>query len=167
MTADEAVQTVIIDKLKRLIVENDMVATRALLDSVRFEKNESFNQLSYDIIALDYIVDLNDGVAPIAIPTFDDFSTGPRISDLETWIEAKGLDLNPFAVRANIMKLGTTWFREGGSHIVTDAINPEAFKEIVELAKPELQGKIKGTWQKLFRKQSAFDSALDAGFFNT
>lgn len=166
MTADEAVQTVIIDKLKRLIEANDMVATRELLNSIRYEKNESLGLLSYDIVALDYIVDLNDGVAPIEIPTFDDFSTGPRISDLTKWIEAKGLDLNPFAVRANIMKFGTTWFREGGSHIVTDTINDEAFKQIVELAKPELQNKVKSTFKLLFKKPTAFDSALNSGFFD-
>lgn len=144
MTVDEAVQTVIIDKLKRLIVENDMVATRALLNSVRFEKNESFNQLSYDIIALDYIVGLDEGVPPGSRPL-------PTIAELTTWLEAKGLFLNVFAVRANIDKLGTTWYREGGSHIVTDSINAEAFAEIVELAKPELQNKIKDQWQLLFK----------------
>lgn len=144
MTVDEAVQTVIIDKLKRLIVENDMVATSALLNSVRFEKNESFNQLSYDIIALDYIVGLDEGVPPGAQPI-------PTIAELTTWLEAKGLFLNVFAVRANIVKYGTTWFRIGGSHIVTDSINAEAFAEIVELAKPELQNKIKDQWQLLFK----------------
>lgn len=154
MTVDEAVQTVIIDKLKRLIVENDMVATRALLNSVRFEKNESFNQLSYDIIALDYIVGLDEGVAPTAGEHPDwttNFKVIPSISQLEIWIAAKGYDLNPFAVRANIVKYGTTWFRIGGSHIVTDSINAEAFAEIVELAKPELQNKIKDQWQLLFK----------------
>lgn len=144
MTADEAVQTVIIDKLKRLIVEKDMVATRALLNSVRFEKNESFGQLSYDIIALDYIVGLNDGVEPGAQPV-------PEIADLQKWIAAKGLELNPYAVQQSIISQGTTWHRVGGSHIVTDMINPEAFAEIIELAKPELQDKIKKEWQLLFR----------------
>ena len=151
MTADEAVQTVIIDKLKSLIEANDMVETRELLNSVRYEKNESFGLLSYDIIALDYIVDLNDGVAPLSDPDFKDFSEGPRISDLQRWIDAKGLELNPFAVRANIMKFGTTWFQKGGSHIVTDTINAEAFAQVVELAKPELQNKIKSQWQLLFK----------------
>jgi hypothetical protein len=151
MTADEAVQTVIIDKLKSLIEANDMVATRELLNSIRYEKNESLGLLSYDIIALDYIVDLNDGVAPIANPDFKDFGTGPQISKLIKWIDAKGLDYNPFAVRANIMKFGTSWFQKGGSHIVTDTINAEAFAQVVELAKPELQNKIKSQWQLLFK----------------
>jgi len=144
MTADEAVQTVIINKLKRLIVENDMVATRALLNSVRFEKNESFGQLSYDIIALNYIVGLDEGVAPGEQPV-------PEIAELQKWIAAKGLDLNPYAVRNAIIANGTTWYRQGGSHIVTDTINPEAFAEIIELAKPELQDKIKREWQLLFK----------------
>lgn len=144
MTADEALQTVIIDRLKRLIVENDMIATRALLNSVRYEKNESFGQLSYDIIALDYIVGLNDGVAPGEQPV-------PEIGELQKWIAAKGLGLNPFAVRNSIISQGTTWYRKGGSHIITDTINPEAFAEIIELAKPELQDKIKKEWQLLFK----------------
>lgn len=144
MTTDEAVQTVIIDKLKRLIVDNDMVATRALLNSVRYEKNESFGLLSYDIIALDYIVGLDEGVAPGEKPV-------PEIEELEKWIAAKGLDLNPYAVRNSIIANGTTWFRQGGSHIVTDTINPEAFAEIIELAKDDLQDKIKREWQLLFK----------------
>lgn len=144
MTADEAVQTVIIDKLKRLIVENDMVATRALLNSVRFEKNESLGLLSYDIIALDYIVGLDQGIAPGEQPE-------PDIEDLKIWIAAKNLDLNPYAVKNSIKNIGTTWFRIGGSHIVTDSINAEAFAQVVELAKPELQNKIKDQWQLLFK----------------
>lgn len=144
MTADEAVQTVIIDKLKRLIIDNDMVATRALLNSVRYEKNESFGRLSYDIIALDYIIGLNDGIAPGEQPE-------PDIEKLKIWVAAKNLDLNPYAVKNSIKNIGTTWYRQGGSHIVTDTINPEAFAEIIELAKPELQNKIKSEWQLLFR----------------
>jgi len=142
MTPEEAIQTVIIDKLKRLIVENDMVATRALLNSVRYEKNESFGLISYDIIALDYIVDLNDGAPP---------GTEPNISDLQKWIAAKGLDLNPYAVKNSIKNLGTTWYRQGGSNIVTDSINDEAFKQVIELAKPDLKNKIKEQWQLLFK----------------
>lgn len=144
MTAGEAVQTVIIDRLKKLIIDNDMVATRALLNSVRYEENESFGLLSYDIIALDYIVGLNDGVPPGEKPV-------PEIAELEKWIAAKGLDLNPYAVRNSIIANGTTWYREGGSHIVTDVINPEAFAEIIKLAKPDLQNKIKKGWQLLFK----------------
>jgi len=142
MTTDEAVQTVIIDKLKRLIVDNDMVATRALLNSVRYEKKELLGLLTYDIIALDYIVDLNDGAPP---------GTEASIEDIQKWIAAKGLDLNPYAVKNSIKNLGTTWYRQGGSNIVTDSINDEAFKQVIELAKPDLQIKIKEQWQLLFK----------------
>jgi len=154
MSLDEAVQTVIIDKLKRLIIDNDMVVTRALLNSVRFEKKELLGLTTIEIYALDYIVDLNDGVAPTdaANPGWSkDFSVLPSISEITKWIDAKGLDLNPFAVRANIIKFGTTWFRQGGSHIVTDSINDEAFKQVVELATPDLKIKIKEQWQLLFK----------------
>lgn len=144
MTIGEAVQKVIVDRLKQLIIENDMVATRALLNSVRYEENESFGQLSYDIIALDYIIGLDKGVAPGEQPE-------PDIEDLKVWIAAKNLDLNPYAVKNSIKAVGTTWFRQGGSHIVTDTINPEAFAEIIELAKPEIQNKIKKEWQLLFK----------------
>jgi hypothetical protein len=144
MTTDEAVQTVIIDKLKALIIENDMVATRALLNSVRYEKNESFNQLSYDIIALDYIVGLNDGIAPDEKPY-------PSIENLQKWIDAKGLDLNPYAVQNSIINNGTSWFRLGGSDIVTDSINAERFNEVIRLATPDIKDKIKNRWQLLFK----------------
>ncbi len=144
MTLDEAVQTVIIDKLKRLIVDNDMVATRALLNSVHFEKKEQFSLIEIDIIALEYIVGLDEGIEPGHKPV-------PDISELERWIAAKGLDLNPYAVRNSIIANGTTWYRQGGSHIVTDSINDEAFKQVVELATPDLQIKIKEQWQLLFK----------------
>lgn len=166
MTLGEAVQTVIIDNLKRLITANDMVATKALINSIRYERKELLGLTTIDIIALDYIVDLNDGVPPMEIPTFVDFDTGPSISQLEIWIEAKGLDLNPFAVRANIMKFGTTWHRQGGSHIVTDTINDDAFKRIMELAKEDIKGTVKKQFQLLFRKPDYLDQALADGFFD-
>lgn len=151
MRVEEAINLVIIDKLKQAIVENDMVATRDLLNSVRYEKSETMSQTSYDILALEYIVDLNDGVAPLGSPDYKDFSTGPRISELETWIEKKGLNLNPFAVRASIIKNGTTWYRKGGSNVVTDVINDESFNEIINLSKKEIQNNITKKWQLLFQ----------------
>jgi len=144
MTLDESIQTVVIDKLKRLIVENDMVATRALLNSVHFQKKELLGLTTYDIIALDYIIGLDEGVAPGEQPY-------PEIEDLQIWLAAKNLDLNPYAVRNSIIKNGTSWYQQGGSHIVTDTINDEAFKQVIELAKPDLQNKIKTQWQLLFR----------------
>lgn len=144
MTIDDAIQTVIIDKLKASIIANDMVATRALLDSVRFEKNESFGQLGYDIIALDYIVGLDEGVEPGQTPY-------PTIEAIQTWLDAKGLDLNPYAVRNSIIANGTTWYRQGGSHIVTDSINAEAFNQVITLAMPEIKNNIVKTWQLLFQ----------------
>ena len=56
ITIDEAVQNVIIEKLKQAIVDNDMVATRALYNSVRFEKKELLEHIMIEIFALDYIV---------------------------------------------------------------------------------------------------------------
>lgn len=142
MDLGEAVQTVIIDKLKRAIIDNDMVATRALLNSVHYEKKELLELITIEIKALDYIVGLDEGVAP---------GSNPSIEELQKWIAAKNLDLNPYAVKANIKKLGTTWYRIGGSHIVTDSINKEAFNQVIELAKPELKNKIKDQWQLLFK----------------
>lgn len=145
MTVAEAIQTVVIDKLKKLVIDNDMVATRALLNSIRYEKNESFGQEAYDIIALDYIIGLNDGVAPGETPY-------PSIEDIQTWIDAKGLDLNPYAVRNSIIANGTTWYRQGGSNIVTDSINDETLNEVIKLAEPEIKNNIAKTWQSLFTK---------------
>lgn len=152
MDLGQAVQTIIIDKLKASIIANDMVATRALLNSVRYEESNLLQQTVINIYALDYIVGLNDGIAPSDTDGWTkDFNRLPRVSEIQKWIDAKGLDLNPFAVRANIIKFGTTWYRQGGSNIVTDSINSEAFKKVVELARPELQNKIKKEWQLLFR----------------
>lgn len=144
MTTAEAVQSVIIDKLKQSIIANDMVATRALLNSVRYELNESNNQISYDIIAMDYIIGLEYGIAPNEDPA--------SIENIQRWIDAKGLDLNAYAVRNSILKNGTTWYRQGGSNIVTDAINQEAFNQVIELSKEEIKQNITTQWQLLFKK---------------
>ena len=101
-------------------------------------------QTVISIYALDYIVGLNDGVAPEERPY-------PNVEDIKIWLAAKGLDLNPYAVKNSIIANGTTWYRQGGSHIVTDSINSEAFKQVVELARPDLQNKIKKEWQLLFK----------------
>ena len=144
MVIGAAVQTIIIDKLKKAMVDRDMVATKALLNSVRYEQKELLHQTVINIYALDYIVGLNDGVAPEERPY-------PEIEDIKIWLAAKGLDLNPYAVKNSIIANGTTWYRQGGSHIVTDSINSEAFKQVVELARPDLQNKIKKEWQLLFK----------------
>lgn len=154
MTIEQAIQEAIVDKLKQRIVDNNMVATGDLLRSVRFEKNESLGLESYDIIALDYIVGLDQGVGPTADDHEDwttNFDVIPSISQLIVWINAKSLDLNPFAVRANIIKFGTSWFLKGGSHIVTDSINAEAFAEVIRLASEDLKIKYKNQWQLLFK----------------
>ena len=144
MDLGQAVQTIIIDKLKASIIDNDMVATKALLNSVRYEQKELLQQTVISIYALDYIVGLNDGVAPEERPY-------PNVEDIKIWLAAKGLDLNPYAVKNSIIANGTTWYRQGGTHIVTDSINGEAFKQVVELARPGLQNKIKKEWQLLFK----------------
>ena len=144
MELGAAVQTIIIDKLKKAMVDRDMVATKALLNSIRYEQKELLQQTIIEIYALDYIVGLNDGVAPEERPY-------PEIEDIKIWLAAKGLDLNPYAVKNSIIANGTTWYRQGGSHIVTDSINSEAFKQVVEMARPDLQNKIKKEWQLLFK----------------
>ena len=144
MTTDEAIQVTIIDKLKASIVANDMVATRALLNSIRYEKKEAFGQIEYDIIALDYIVGLNDGIAAGETPY-------PTIENIQIWIDAKGLNLNPYAVRNSIIANGTTWHRQGGSDVVTDNINEQAFNEVINLSKEEIKQNITKQWQLLFK----------------
>lgn len=144
MDLGQAVQTIIIDKLKQSIIDNDMVATKALLNSVRYEQKELLQQTIINIYALDYIVGLDQGVAPEERPY-------PNVEDIKIWLAAKGLDLNPYAVKNSIIANGTTWYRQGGSHIVTDSINSGAFKQVVEMARPDLQNKIKKEWQLLFK----------------
>ena len=144
MELGAAVQMIIIDKLKASIIDNDMVATKALLNSVRYEQKELLQQTVINIYALDYIAGLDQGVAPEERPY-------PNVEDIKIWLAAKGLDLNPYAVKNSIIANGTTWYRQGGSHIVTDSINSEAFKQVVEMARPDLQNKIKKEWQLLFK----------------
>ena len=144
MDLGAAVQTIIIDKLKKAMVDRDMVATKALLNSVRCEQKELLQQTIIEIYALDYIVDLNDGVPPERQPF-------PTIENLNIWAKAKGLDLNPYAVQNAIISRGTIAYQIGGTDIVTDSINSEAFKQVVELARPDLQNKIKKEWQLLFK----------------
>jgi len=144
MTTDEAVQSEIIDKLKKAMVDRDMVATGELLKSVRFEKKELLGVITYDIIALDYIEDLNYGIRPDRKPF-------PEIADLQIWITAKGLDLNPYAVQNAIISRGTIAYQIGGTDIVTDSINNEAFKRVIELSANETKLKIKKQWQLLFK----------------
>lgn len=144
MTLDESIQLVIVDKLKKGIIDRDMVATGKLLDSVRFEKEQKGSEVTYNIIALDYIEGLEFGIEPGQEP--------PSIENLKIWIAAKGLDLNPYAVRNSIINQGTTWYRQGGSQVVTSVINEEAFNEVIELSKDEIKNKIVEQWQYLFKK---------------
>ena len=143
MNLSEAVQSEIIDPLKKSIVDRDMVATGALLKSIRFEQKELLGRTEINIYALDYIEDLNFGIRPDRQPF-------PEISDLIIWIKAKGLDLNPYAVQNAIIAKGTFAFQIGGTNIVTDAINAEKFNKVVELASAELKQKIVKQWQLLF-----------------
>lgn len=166
MTIEQAINEVIVDKLKGLIVSNDMVATGALLASVGLKVSVENGVVNYDIVALDYIEWLNYGFPGSPEPTFRDWDQEPLVHKLQEWIDAKGLDLNPFAVRANILKMGTTWHRQGGSHIITDSINPGAFARVLELAGPDVQNRIKRTIQVMFTQPDSFDVALDEGFFN-
>ena len=92
MELGAAVQTIIIDKLKKAMVDRDMVATKALLNSVRYEQKELLQQTIIEIYALDYIVGLDIGVAPEERPY-------PNVEDIKIWLAAKGLDLNPYAVK--------------------------------------------------------------------
>lgn len=144
MKIEDAISEVIIDPLKKSIIDKDMVATGNLLKSVRFDLKKGLIDYEINIFALDYIVGLNDGIEPKKKPY-------PEISEIQQWLQKKGLDLNPYAVIDSIIVNGTTWYRQGGSNIVTDAINNESFKKIIELSKDEIQLKIKQQWQLLFK----------------
>jgi len=145
MSIEDAIQVTIIEPLKAALIANDMVATGALLNSVQLRKDDTvLQQTVYNIVALDYIVGLDLGVEPGETPY-------PTIPDIQRWIDAKGLDLNPYAVRNSIIANGTTWYRQGGSHIVTDSINAEAFQQVITLAGPEIKNNIVQQWQLLFK----------------
>jgi hypothetical protein len=143
MGVNEAVQIEIIDKLKKAMVDRDMVATGAMLKSIRFETTELLQQTTVNIYALDYIGDLEFGVEPERRPP-------PTIEALTTWAKAKDLDLNPYAVQNAIIAKGTIAYQIGGTNIVSDTINTESFNRVVELASSEIKLKIKKQWQLLF-----------------
>lgn len=51
-------------------------------------------------------------------------SRGVTFQAIELWLEAKGLDYNPYSVAAKINKRGTITYREGGrTDIYTDEFN--------------------------------------------
>ena len=87
---------------------------------------------------------LNDGIAAGETPY-------PTIENIQIWIDAKGLNLNPYAVRNSIIANGTTWHRQGGSDVVTDNINEQAFNEVINLSKEEIKQNITKQWQLLFK----------------
>lgn len=126
--------------LRDAITDEDMIATRRLINSVEQESNITDNKQEVKIYAMKYVLSLRDGTQA---------QSNPTIEKISEWIEARGLEgiLNPYAVLNSILENGTTWDRHGGSVELQAVINKENVKRVLDLAvKEETNKLLKTKW---------------------
>lgn len=82
------------DTVRQRMEQNGQVATGRTKRSVV----EKVSSSDAKLVGARYITTLRDGVRPGAFPP---------ISAIQEWINAKGLNLNAYAVRTNLFKLGS------------------------------------------------------------
>lgn len=121
--------------LREAITEEDMIATRRLIDSVKQESNITDSKQEVKIYAMDYVLELRDGNSDEKRMT---------VEKITEWINAKGLEatLDPQAVFNSILENGTSWDKQGGSRELKNVINEENLKRILNLAVKEETKKI-------------------------
>jgi len=127
MDLGQLVQTELVEPLIGAILEEDMVATEQLLQSVRYETNITPNKDEVKVYAMDYLLELRDG---------EQYKSPPTLEDIETWILAKDLEgtLDAHAVLNSILENGTTWDRQGGSSRLKAVLNPDNIQRIMNIA---------------------------------
>jgi hypothetical protein len=135
-TLEQIVDDEFVQPLRGAVVQEDMIATRQLIDSIRIESTKTADIEEVKVFAMAYILELRDG---------EQYKSPPTIDDIRTWIEAKGLDgvLDPYAVLATIQTEGTTWDRAGGSVLLKQIISPDNLKRIADIAVSESITEIK------------------------
>jgi len=141
MDLEALVDDEFVQPLRGAIVAEDMIATRQLINSVTATGNITANKQEVKVFAAAYILELRDGTQ---------YQSPPTLQDIETWINAKGLDgvLDPHAVLANILSEGTSWDKKDGSALLQEIISPENIQRIMNIAIDETINEINTTsWQ--------------------
>lgn len=113
--------------LRGAIVQEGMVATEQLLNSLRLESTVTPELEEVKVYAMAYVLELRDG---------EQYKSPPTIEDIKIWVEAKGLDgiLDPWAVLSTIQTEGTTWDRKGGSVLLKQIISSDNLKRVLDIA---------------------------------
>ena len=135
------VDTELVEPLKAAIVNDDLIATRRLIESVHSESSITPNKEEVKVYAMAYILELRDG---------EQYKSPPTLADIEEWVNAKGLDglMDPEAVLNSILRDGTTWDRQGGVQGLKNILNPENIQRIMNTAIAETITELKHTqWQ--------------------
>lgn len=136
MDLEALVDDEFVQPLRGAIVQEDMVATRELLNSLRIENTSTPDKDEVKVYALAYLLELRDG---------EQYKSPPTIDDIKTWVIAKGLDgiLDPYAVLATIRTGGTTWDRKGGSVLLQSIVSEGNIKRISDIAVAQAAEEIK------------------------
>lgn len=141
LTLADIVDDELVQPLRGAIVGDDLIATGQLRDSVGIVDESRDGRQTVHLVAMNYVLELRDG---------EQYKRPPRIEDIKTWLEAKGLDsvLDPYAVLATIQTDGTTWDRKGGSSKLQQVLNKENIKRVLDIAVKNETKKILSTkWQ--------------------
>ena len=121
--------------LREAIANDDLIATRKLINSISQIKTESNGQITIDVFAESYILNLRDGTQ---------YENNLSLSDIETWIEAKGLtgSLDAGAVYNSILTNGTIWDRQGGVQGLKNIINKINVQRVMDILISEAKNQI-------------------------
>lgn len=127
MDLGQLVQTELVEPLIEAIIDEDMVATEQLLQSIRYETNITTSKDEVKVYAVAYLIELRDG---------EQYKSPPTLEDIEEWIIAKDLEgtLNAYAVLETIEQDGTTWDQKGGSDKLKAVLSPENVQRIMNIA---------------------------------
>jgi hypothetical protein len=141
MDLGQLVQAELVEPLIEAVINEGMVATEQLLQSIRYETNITANKDEVKVYAVEYLLELRDG---------EQYKSPPTLEDIEEWILAKDLEgkLDPYAVLETIQQDGTTWDQQGGSERLKAVLNPENIQRIMNIAIDETINEISQTqWQ--------------------
>jgi hypothetical protein len=87
----------IVERLARELKDRDKVATGNLIDSLEWDVRQLLSDFQLTFSAEDYERFIESGRRP---------GSFPPVKAIKAWIDAKGLDLNEYAVAKNIWKNG-------------------------------------------------------------